>query len=100
MGSRGPGGHDPQYEFMYDTGASSLKLVETFLETAGFMIFIELEKQGLLGKPSNHFQNDPFDKAFMNNILYFASEYLKGTFEKSCHIKSGPSGMVLVWSIK
>ena len=56
------------------------------------MFFTELENQSHLGEHSSHskkiktsLQNDPFD-----NILYFASEYLKRTFETSCHMKLGP----------
>ena len=69
------------------------------------MVFVELENQRLLGKHANHFKNikaslkgHPFDKAWINNILYFAFKYLKRTFEKS-HVKSGPSIMVVSRSI-
>ena len=58
-----------------------------------------------MGKGSNHFnnvktslKNDPFHKSFMNNIRYFVTKYLKQTFQKS-YMKSGPSNLVLIWSI-
>ena len=51
-----------------------------------------VENQRLLGKHSNHFKNittrlknDRFGKSSMNNILYFASKYLKRTFEENSH---------------
>ena len=59
----------------------------------------------LLQKHSQHlkniktsFENNPFQKASLNDILYFASKCLKRIFERN-HKKSGPSNMVLVWSI-
>ena len=62
-----------------------------------------VENQRLSGKHSNHLKNiktslknDSFDISSVNNILYFASKYLKQTFEK-INMKSGPSNMVLVF---
>ena len=36
----------------------------------------------------------PFDKSYINNVICFASKYLKQTFEKR-HITSSPSNMFL-----
>ena len=41
--------------------------------------------------------NDPFDKAFMNNILYFTPKHLTRTEKKSHETDS--SNIVLVWNI-
>ena len=56
-------------------------LVSVQFEPAGFIIFVEIENQSLLGRHSNHFKNietnlknGPLDKASMNNILHFASK--------------------------
>ena len=62
---------------------------------------VELENQSLLGKHSSHFKNsktslknNPIDKSSMNNVLYFATKYLKWNFKKVSHetgsIKYGP----------
>ena len=51
-----------------------------------------MENQSLLGKHSNRFKNitpglknDPFNKVSLNDILYFASIYLKRTFDKKSY---------------
>ena len=78
---------------------------EDTMKSEKLKIFVELENRSLLGKHSNHFKNvktslknNPFDKASMNNILYFASKYLKRTLEKS-YMKSDPSNMAVISSI-
>ena len=54
-----------------------------------FKIFVELEKQIILGKHSKHFKNiktsfknDPVDKGSTHNIFCFVSKYLKQIFQK------------------
>ena len=62
-------------------------------------------------KHSNHFKNikttltnDPFDKAYMNNTLYFTSKYLKWSFEKKSYeigfIKHGPALKFLLSTVQ
>ena len=85
-----------QYELIYLKRSFLFKIdwevSRRYYKKKKFMIFVELENESLLEKYPNHFKNiktslrnNLFDKAFMNNILYFASKYFKRTFEKTAH---------------